>query len=756
MKKHLCVTLLIGMVLAVAARPAPAEDKPQDQLQIKAQAIGGAEFVGEVQRSSKFTEYRDVPQGFVLDVFTLSLTKGSRYLTLSAEKIRQRDGRYGISAGDYGTFKANFTWDKIPHRYSFFAETLYVPMAAPAAGPGVFNGPGIYYYGLSDQIQSALQNAGSYDAARALLSGYLTGVHGIDLGLQRNKGTLNLEYTPSVPLTFSLDGSRETKKGTRAIGASYGLKDAVEMPEPIDSVTTDMKAKVEYAKPWGTVQAGYYASIFDNENKAMIWDNPYRLADQTYATAYQNGDGTSRGQMALWPSNNAQQVFFNGVFKPLKYTRITGTFSYGVFSQNDRLLPYTINSTLAVANVADPTLPFYAGALEAPRATAQAKADVTSFDLGLNSRLLRTDVFSLYLNAGFRYYDFNNKTTPLDSPGFAVADQIWTAQDNPIEPYSFMRSRAYADLSVNLVENTSLKFGYASSWVERRIGAAIEGPEEDRSHENTFKVSADTNPVDWFLVRVSYLNSRRTRNLDAIDAIYPTFNFKRYYDANRNRDAVNFLLGFSLVKNLDLEVSYMRGVDTYPTADYGLKDDSFNTYSADLTYALGKSASVYGFYDYELYSANQASRQSGASFSTNPADDWSALLKDKVDTVGGGFNTVLVKNKLSLDLTYSYSKVKGTAHFYSPPGGTPNLAVDYANNNLDTTSLQTLKAEFLWKVARRLSIAFGYWYETYNLSDIVRNDARVDLVVTGFGMYLGAIEPGYKYHVGSVKFIYSW
>jgi hypothetical protein len=257
-------------------------------------------------------------------------------------------------------------------------------------------------------------------------------------------------------------------------------------------------------------------------------------------------------------------------------------------------------------------------------------------------------------------------------------------------------------------------------------------------------------------VRVSYLNSRRTRNLDAIDAIYPTFNFKRYYDANRNRDAVNFLLGFSMIKNLDLEVSYMRGVDTYPTADYGLKDDSFNTYSADLTYALGKSASVYGFYDYELYSANQASRQSGAAFSTNPADDWSALLKDKVDTVGGGFNTVLVKNKLNLDLTYSYSKVKGTAHFYSPPGGSPNLAVDFTNNNLDTTSLQTLKAEFLWKVARRLSIAFGYWYEQYNLSDIVRNNAQVDLVVTGFGMYLGAIEPGYKYHVGSVKFIYSW
>lgn len=756
MKKHLCFCLLIGMVFAVAARPALAEDKPQDQLQIKAQAVAGSEFVGEVKRSSKFTEYRDVPQGFVFDVFSLSLTKGSRYLTLSADKIRQRDGRYGVSLGDYGTFKAGFTWDKIPHRYSFFAQTLYVPAAAPAPGPGVFDGPGIFNYGISDQIQSVLQGAASYAAARALLSGYLTGVHGIDLGLQRNKGTLNLEYTPSVPLTFSLDGSRETRKGNRAIGASFGLSNAVEMPEPIDFVTTDLKAKVEYAKPWGIVQAGYNASIFDNENQAMIWDNAYRLTDQTYATAYQNGDGTSRGQMALWPSNNAQTVFFNGVFKPIKYTRITGTFSYGVFSQNEKLLPYTINSTLAVPNVANPALPYFSGALQAPRETAQAKADVTSFELGLNSRLFKADAFSLYLNAGYRYYDFNNKTAPLDSPGFAVADQIWTAQDNPLEPYSFLRSRAFADLSLNLVENTSLKVGYSTSWIERRVGAEVEGAEEDKSHENTFKLSVDSSPVDWFLVRISYLSAQRRRALDGSEAIYPTFNFKRYYDANRNRDAVNFLLGFSLIKNLDLELSYMRGDDTYPTADYGLKDDSFNTYSADLTYALGKSASVYAFYDYELYTANQASRQSGATFSTDPTNDWTALLKDKVDTVGGGFNTVLVKNKLNLDLTYSYSRVKGTAHYYSPPGGTPNVAVDYTNNNLDTTTLQTLKAEFLWKVARKLSVAFGYWYEQYNLSDITRNDYKVDFVVTGFGMYLGALEPGYKYHVGSVRFIYSW
>jgi hypothetical protein len=76
-------------------------------------------------------------------------------------------------------------------------------------------------------------------------------------------------------------------------------------------------------------------------------------------------------------------------------------------------------------------------------------------------------------------------------------------------------------------------------------------------------------------------------------------------------------------------------------------------------------------------------------------------------------------------------------------------------SGLDTTQLQILKAQLLWKLAPKLSVAFGYWYELYNISDIARNDYKVDYVLIG-GTYLGALEPGYKYHVGSVRFIYSW
>jgi MtrB/PioB family decaheme-associated outer membrane protein len=755
MKKHLTIILIFGSVVGLVALPAAAQDKPKDDIVVTSRVVVGAENVGQTNRSSKFYEYRDVPDGFFFRAFDLSMTKGNNYFTMNLSRLRQRDARYDLSAGSYGKFKVDFSYDMIPHRYSFEAQSLYTQETTPT-GPGVFGGH-TFYYGISDQIQSSLQalaptnppTTAEYNAARAGLSGYLTGVHSIPLGIQRNKGTLNLEYTPSVPLTLSLDLSRETRKGNRAIGASYGLTNAVEMPEPIDFVTSDVKAKVELDKSWGMVQAGYNVSLFENANGAMIWDNAYRVTDQTYASAYQTGLGTSRGQMALWPSNNAQTLFFNGAVKVLKQTRITGAFSYGVFSQNEELLPYTINSALVAS---------YSGALTAPRATAQAKAHVASFDLSLNSRLFHNNSFSGYLNAGYHSYDFANKTTALEMPGFAVADQIWTAEDHGIEPLSYLRSRAFADVTFSLIENTSLKVGYSRSWMDRQFGPETEGTPEDKSHEDSFKASVDTNPTDWFFARISFLNSQRRRNFDGTEIIYsPDLNFKRYYDANRDRDAVNFLVGFTPVRNLDLELAYGRGKDVYPTSDYGLKDDTFQTYSADVTYALSKKASLYGFYTHELHDANQASRQSGATFSTDPADDWTLLLRDKVDSFGGGFNTVLVKDKLDFYLSYTYSNIKGTADFFSPPGGA-NLgdAVNFTNNNVDSTKLQILRAQLQYKITRHISAAFTYWYEQYALSDIVRNDYKVDLVVAGYGMYLGALEPGYQYHVGALKFIYSW
>ena len=737
MKKTTLSIALVGFVLGLFSGPARAQDKDDDQLVVKGSIAAGVQAVGETERSSKFTEYRDVPRGFFLQFLNLDLSKGSRYFYLSVMNVQQADERIKAGLGDYGKFKLDFGYDKIPHRFSFDGATSYVEKT-----PGVFT--------LNDVIRSAAEalvptgTSTNIAAARTLVSTFLTSAAPIDLGLQRKTATLDFAYTPSVPFSFNVAGSYETRGGNRPYGTPLGFSNAIELPEPIHYKTTNLDTSLEYHKKWGTVRAGFAASIFDNDVQTLIWDNPYRITDSTYASAYSAGNGTARGRMALWPSNDALKFYLSGSFKPLKAARISAAVSYGMFNQNEKLLPFTINTAIPASD------PLAANALSAPRETAMAKANITSLDLTLSSRLHK----SVYLTAGFRYYDFANKIEELDIPdGYTRLDQVWEAIPIAVEPYSFTRSRLFGDLTFNLLKNTSLRVGYSLYGVRRHEGT--HETEKNKTDEGTFKVSVDSNPSDWLTLRVSYLNSKRDWSLDDTWYAYiPTFNFKRYFEASRNRQAVNALVGLTPIDNLDIQLTYAFGRDDYPKSDYGLTRDDFDMYGVDLSYAFTKNQSLFVYYTHELYDADQASRQSGATFSENPADDWTANLKDTVDTFGAGQTIELLADKLNFDLSTSYSKAAGSSFLFSPPGGAPDAALNFTDP-LDTTAWWTVQASFKWKMMKNLFVVLGYWYEQYDLKDIVRNEIAVDYAAAG-AIFLGALEPGYKYHVGSVKFLYSW
>ena len=737
MKKTTLSIVLVGLALGLVSGSVLAQDKKDEEIAVKGSIAAGVQAVKEVERSSKFYEYRDVPRGTFLQSLNLNLKKGNKYFYIAATNMAQRDQRLLTGLGSYGTFKLDFGYNEIPHRFSFEGATPYVERT-----PGVFT--------LNDVIRSAAEalvptgTSTNIAAARTLVSSFLTSAGPIDLGLQRKKATLDFAYTPSLPFRINLAGSYETRGGNRPFGASLGFSNAIELPEPIHYKTTNLDTNLEYTKKWGTVRAGLAASIFDNDLRSILWDNPYRITDSTYPSAYSAGNGTAHGQMSLWPSNDAVKFYLSGSFKPLKGTRISAAASYGLFNQNQKLLPFTVNTALPGS---DPTA---ANALGAPRETAMAKANITSFDLTLNSRLMK----SVHLTAGYRYYDFANKTEELGIPdGYARVDQVWENIPIAVEPYSYSRSRLFGDLTFNLFKNTSLQVGYSLYDVRRHLG--LHETEADKSKEGTFKVAVDSVPTDWLNLRVTYVNADRDWSLDGTFVAYdPGFKFKRFFEANRNRQAVTALAGLSLVDNLDIQLTYSMGRDDYPNSDYGLTRDDFDMYGVDVSYAFAKNQSLFGFYNHEIYDADQGARQSGATFSTNPLDDWTANIKDTIDTFGLGQSIELLANKLNFDLSASYSKAAGSSFLFSPPGGSPNLAVNY-NAPLDSTTWWTLQSSFKWKLTKNLFVVLGYWFEQYDLRDIVRNDVAVDFASAG-AIFLGALEPGYKYHVGSLRFIYNW
>ena len=113
------------------------------------------------------------------------------------------------------------------------------------------------------------------------------------------------------------------------------------------------------------LRVAYDGSWFNNNDDTLVWDSPLRLDDSS-------SDAPGRGRMSLWPTNQAQTFSVAGSSKLAARTQVTGFLSYGVWSNDSTLQPFTINSQLPV--------------IALPRPTTEAAAHVFSTNLGIVSR----------------------------------------------------------------------------------------------------------------------------------------------------------------------------------------------------------------------------------------------------------------------------------------------------------------------------------------------------------------------------------
>ena len=119
-------------------------------------------------------------------------------------------------------------------------------------------------------------------------------------------------------------------------GASFGFSNDVEVALPYDSRTNDFNLGAEWTNNRSMLRVAYTGSWFDNLDDTLVWDSPLRLTDSTSAPG--------RGRMALWPSNSAQTVSAAGYSKFAHRTQLTGFVSFGSWSNDEPLQPFTINA----------------------------------------------------------------------------------------------------------------------------------------------------------------------------------------------------------------------------------------------------------------------------------------------------------------------------------------------------------------------------------------------------------------------------
>lgn len=481
------------------------------------------------------------------------------------------------------------------------------------------------------------------------------------------------------------------------------------------------------------LRVGYDGSWFDNSIQTLIWDNPLKFTDATFAGAYSAGTAGAQGRMALWPTNTVHAVSAAGSVKLPAHTRATGTVTVGGWRQDEPLLPFTINTAI-------PAIPL-------ERSTAEGEARTLAMNYTLTSRPAPW----AWLNARYRYYEFDNRTPHFTVPGRVRLDQVYEPGQRETEPIGSSRHTIDLDASFTPIPFTAFKAGYTREAVDRTFRIF------ERTTENVARASIDTTGNRWITLRA--IVERSVREGSRFEAHLleevgeqPTM---RHFDiADRERLRVSSVLQVTPSETIALFATIAAGNDDYKNTGFGLRDNDNATYSAGIEYTpreeLGLSLSYMG----ERYSALQRSRTAspGAQF-IDPTRDWSIDSDDRVHTINAAIDVLKLIPKTELRFAYDLTRSRATYVY-----GVPATSTITAPQQLPPVKneLHTGTADLRYSLTDHLALGVSYWYDRYRVDDFGWGTSTFDRLDPTGSLFLGYVYRPYTVNSAWLRFIYLW
>jgi MtrB/PioB family decaheme-associated outer membrane protein len=754
---------------APAASPAAAEMPPAFSLR---RIDFGVQGVETDTNSSRFQEYRDVPTGIVIPFARFAGGEKFGY-DVTAENVLQSDARYRVRAGP-ASFGIEAEFIKIPHRFGNSGVTLLED-----TGPGVLSISPTLRRTFQSEIerQFAANKAGvNYTFLSSLVNPSLAAQTPIDIALLRERGQVELRLTRDKPYDIRVLYFQEHRRGTRAAGTSFGFGNVVESPEPIDYRTRDFAATAEWTRKSLLLRGSFHYNDFANRIPFEEFANPFRATDSTDASAYTGPasgsiGGPAFGRESLAPDNKAVTGSVGFLLKFAKRSRLSADATLGQWTQNDTFMPFSTNTAI--------TTPVRATDLSSlPARSLDGKIRTLSFSSAFTTR----PADHLTLTARLRRYDLRNDTPRIAFPlGYVRFDAVWEDIPRISVPYgtttdAFTASAAYDFGTV------SLEGGYRYDKRDRTFR------ETESTGQNLGFVKADLRPSDWLVVRGSFekgsrgfkgLEIERSEDASFLDPGAPanllaapsgtlcpsgTICNLRFDQSKKNLDRYGAFVELSPGGKASVTLSYIKGKDRYTESLFGLIRADNESISAEADYTPHERMNLFAFYTRENIATFQRGRQSAATVSLNPLDDWTSEIKDKINSLGGGATFGLVKEKVELLLNGSYQSVDGNNDFNSPVGGAPELARRATGGItdipfFDDTKLYTLSAELAYHVTKGFRLGLGGWYEKYKLRDLSSNDISEGVLLTNYvpgSFFLAANDHDYKAHVLYVRASYLW
>jgi len=694
--------------------------------------------------SSKYFEYRDIPDGGVAPYFSFKGKKGDYRYDFYGRDVTQKDQRYyGRFEGKSWRFQANYTG--IPHAFG-------------NAGKSILNVVASDQWRISDTLQQYFQDTLTanrpkinYPYLYALVSPTLD-AHPADINIALQRDRTNLAFTlGSVQSHFKLAVAyfHEKRSGGRTNnGTSFGFGNVIETVDPARYVTQDFGVTGSFKGTWGTAFAGFNYNDFTDKYDSFLFENPFRVTDSTDPNAYtapaaSTVNGPSFGRTSLPPSNNAWTLKGGTTLMFGPKTRLTVDTHFGQWKQNEvPFIPFTTNTAITLPDGRDATslasLPIQ-------------KLDGTIDNLALNGFFTTGFGDDLRLNARYRLYQVDNKTPRTRfEEGYTRFDAVWEDIPRITVPNGF--DSHYLD--VYATYDLGSKAGLEVGWKWNKI--AREFRETEHTTENTFRVAADLRPGGGFTARGLYEHG--TRDFDSYNPVEAEEHsyldegqpvnqtvLRRFDQAKRDRDRIGLQVQVSPGDGkFTVGAGYFWNRDKYDdspvscNADYhagnvgdsatfcpggtsaplGLTETKYKTFSLDADFSPSDKMTIYAFYSREDVFDYQAGRQSGASLTFDPAWSWTSQVDDKVDSVGAGADFTLVPDKWFLNLFYRYQKVDGnnalTAGASARP---PTVGPVESIPEFDDTEINHLSGNLKWQFTNSWAVSLGGFWEKYAYKD---------------------------------------
>jgi len=528
------------------------------------------------------------------------------------------------------------------------------------------------------------------------------------VGTDRQIVDVGADWTPAEMFRLFADFRRQTRDGID-ISSAGSYTQAAFLPRWVDHETDQVDAGVQYRSDMVSLTLAYYGSFFTNQNPFLTWETPFFTVP-----------GASTLSTAREPDNDFSQISLAGQYRMAAgNTVVAFLVASGRGEQNANFAPYTINPDLVT-----PAL---------PRTSLDATVDTVNYSFTVTSR----PIDKLRVKYGYRYDERDNKT-PISDWDRVIVDAISSGEIEQNVPYSYDRAHM----------TVSGEYAFSS---KIRLAAGYEWKQVNRDYQEVAEQTTELGwgqvrwrPTTWLDLRAKGGASRR-----GIDRYNETIAIslgqnplmRKYNLAYRYREFGEVVAAISPAElPLSFSTSVLFADDDYRESLVGLNGAEEFRITADLSWAVSDSASIYLVYGQDKIDAHQTGAEQFGFW------DWSAFHEDVFDHVGVGMSWRPTDSKFDFSLDYNRGNGETRIALDSLSGGPSSLP------DLEST-LDSANVEASYAFSERWSGTFRLRYERFELKDwaLVSQTTLPTILTLGAQPYdydVYAIGIGFRYRFG--------